>query len=148
MVPLKFGKYNRPLKLSLGLAAFLLGTLSLWPENTIRGCWQPLTKNLKARGLVCINFNKIRGVYEGKGKKLYGYFADSKCISCKGKQKNQKVVGLKILTNLKQRSGKYHGFVLDPKDGQVYRCAVWREGNTLKVRGYWGAFYETRIWVH
>jgi uncharacterized protein (DUF2147 family) len=38
------------------------------------------------------------------------------------------------------------GDILDPEIGKIYRCKVWVEGNTLKVRGFWGPFYRTQTW--
>jgi uncharacterized protein (DUF2147 family) len=32
-------------------------------------------------------------------------------------------------------------------NGKTYKCAIWLEGNTLKVRGYVGVFYETHTWT-
>ena len=29
----------------------------------------------------------------------------------------------------------------------TYKCTIWLEGNTLKVRGYVGVFYETHTWT-
>ena len=39
-----------------------------------------------------------------------------------------------------------NGEILDPTEGKVYNCAIWIEGASLKLRGYWGWFYRTETW--
>ena len=48
--------------------------------------------------------------------------------------RSRKLLGVNILTGL-------------TKNGKTYKCTIWLEGNTLKVRGYVGVFYETHIWT-
>ena len=64
------------------------------------------------------------------------------CTKCIGKQKNQPVIGLAIITGLKKSKDAFWsgGEILDPKSGKFYKCfiEVLDNGNTLKVRGYIG----------
>ena len=39
------------------------------------------------------------------------------------------------------------GKIYNPMNGKTYKCTIWLEGNTLKVRGYVGVFYETHTWT-
>lgn len=59
----------------------------------------------------------------------------------------KKIIGMEIIRNL-QRSGNTYseGDILDPENGKTYRCKIWREGDELKVRGFWGPFFRTQTW--
>jgi uncharacterized protein (DUF2147 family) len=40
------------------------------------------------------------------------------------------------------------GTIYDPESGKTYTCTLWlTDKNTLKVRGYWGIFYQTQTWT-
>jgi uncharacterized protein (DUF2147 family) len=61
---------------------------------------------------------------------------------------NKKIIGMDILQNMKKSGNSYtEGNILDPKNGKIYTCKIWLEGTNLMVRGYWGPFYRTQIWV-
>lgn len=47
-----------------------------------------------------------------------------------------------------EREGKVDsgGRILDPDNGKTYSCKIWREGDTLKVRGYVAFFFKTQTW--
>ena len=65
------------------------------------------------------------------------------------KLKEQNVIGLVILKDF-DFTGKAweEGTVYDPKNGKTYTCTMWlTNNNTLKVRGYWGLFYQTQTWT-
>jgi uncharacterized protein (DUF2147 family) len=87
------------------------------------------------------------GKYFGKIVKLLVDPPDTLCTKCEGARKNQRVLGMTILWDLKKDDDEYSGGrILDPKNGKTYRCKIWREGNTLKVRGYLFIFYRTQKW--
>lgn len=70
------------------------------------------------------------------------------CTPCKGADKDQPVVGLVILKDLRLDGDRYKdGTLLDPDDGKVYDGEVWLEDGKLKVRGYIAFFYRTQTWV-
>jgi uncharacterized protein (DUF2147 family) len=55
---------------------------------------------------------------------------------------------MEIMRDMAKSDGAYDGgSILDPKNGRVYRCKIWLEGQDLKVRGYWGPFYRTQTWL-
>lgn len=58
-----------------------------------------------------------------------------------------KTLGLDIIWGLEKDDDTYSGGkVLDPEKGKVYRCEMWREGDTLKMRGKLGIFFRTQTW--
>ena len=89
----------------------------------------------------------------GKIIKLYvpeGENQDPLCGECPrdDERYNIKVIGMEIMRGLRKDGREYSGgTVLKPDDGKVYKCKIWREGNDLKVRGYWGVFYRTQTWI-
>ena len=61
------------------------------------------------------------------------------------KLQSRKLVGTNILTGLTKNEDKWEGGkIYNPKNGKTYKCSIWLEGNTLKVRGYLAMFYETQ----
>lgn len=64
----------------------------------------------------------------------------------KGKQA-QPLLGLIMLQELNYVKGKWEGgTIYDPEEGKKYKCTMWLEDGKLKVRGYWGVFYQTQTW--
>lgn len=72
------------------------------------------------------------------------------CIKCKGKRKDQPILGMDILTGLKKDDDEWSGGkILDPKNGKEYKCYIkLKDKNTLKLRGYIGISLigRTAIW--
>ena len=73
------------------------------------------------------------------------------CTKCKGNLRNKPVIGLTILKNLKQDENEWNGgTVLDPEDGNTYKCKieVVENGTKLKVRGFIGVSLlgRTQYW--
>lgn len=57
------------------------------------------------------------------------------------------ILNMDILTNFVYDDGEYvDGFIYDPKEGEIYDCKMWVEGDKLKVRGYLGWLFETKTW--
>ncbi|MFA6034456.1 MAG: DUF2147 domain-containing protein [Myxococcota bacterium] len=77
-----------------------------------------------------------------------------KCDKCKGDLKDKPVVGMRILWDLKkdkkEKSEWSDGRILDPDNGETYRCYIGVQdgGKKLKVRGYLGIalFGRTQYW--
>lgn len=77
---------------------------------------------------------------------------DPKCIRCAGDLKNQRVIGMHILWDLKKNGDQWSGGkVLDPNNGKTYRCSIAVEdgGRKLKVRGFTGfsLIGRTQYWL-
>lgn len=75
-----------------------------------------------------------------------------KCIKCEGDKKDQPVIGMTILTDMK-KDGDLRwsgGHILDPEKGESYRCRLKLsdDGKTLNVRGYLGVslFGRSQDW--
>lgn len=63
------------------------------------------------------------------------------------KLRSRKLMGVHILSGLTKKSDKWEGGrIYNPKNGKNYKCAIWPEGDKLKVRGYIGFLYETQTW--
>jgi uncharacterized protein (DUF2147 family) len=62
------------------------------------------------------------------------------CEVCSDERKNQPILGLVIIRNMKHTDDEYSGGdILDPDTGSVYHCKMHVEGGThLVVRGYIG----------
>ena len=73
------------------------------------------------------------------------------CDLCEGKNKDKPILGMDILTGLKQDGDEWSGGkILDPKNGKIYKCFIELEGtDKLKVRGYLGfsLLGRTVYWV-
>ena len=75
-----------------------------------------------------------------------------KCDKCPDEKKDQPVIGLEILWNLKKDGEEWSGGkILDPDNGKSYKCwiQVIDEGRRLKVRGYIGISLlgRTQTWI-
>lgn len=98
-------------------------------------------------------------IFERNGK-LYGRIVklfrkpgedqDPVCDECEKEDPRygKKIIGMEIIREMSASEGEYAGGdILDPNNGKVYRCRIWREGKDLMVRGYWGPFYRTQKWL-
>ena len=69
------------------------------------------------------------------------------CEKCKDERKDQPILGMTIMWDMKPKGSRWTGGqILDPENGKTYRCRIWVEDGTLKVRGYFGPFYRTQTW--
>ncbi len=92
------------------------------------------------------------GKYFGQIKELFrkpGEDPDPVCDKCPDKdpRKDQPTKGMIIIKDLVQKGDEYSGgTILDPKEGKIYTCKLWTEGETLMVRGYIAFFFRTQTW--
>ena len=105
------------------------------------GLWKTFDdKTGKAKAIVRI--------YEQDGK-LFGRIEQSftpgaeqrVCVPCTDERKDQPIIGLLIIRNIKRDGDEYSGGdILDPESGSVYRCKMHLEQNgaRLVLRGYIG----------
>ncbi len=118
--------------------------------QTVVGRWKTIDEDTKQA-------KSIVEVYEKNGK-LYGkivkLFLDAKsnqdpiCDKCEGDRKNQKIIGMEILKDMKKDGNEYAGGeICKPSTGKTYRCKLWLENGKLMVRGYVGFIYKTQEWV-
>lgn len=122
-------------------------------SQSITGKWKTIDDNTgKPRSVVEI-YEK-EGMYFGKIIKLFrepGEDQDPVCDECNGKRKNQKIIGMEIITDMEYDASDEEfdsGEILDPESGSIYDCKLWvGENGYLKVRGYLMFFYRTQTWL-
>ena len=133
------------------LAGALIGG-TVWAESSPVGLWRTIDDATgKAKSAVRIVENA--GVFSGRIEQIFdpdpGW--DGRCDKCRDERKDQPVLGMLILTNLRKSGDEYAGEVLDPENGNVYRCRVRvvEGGQKLEVRGFIGIslFGRTQVWL-
>lgn len=91
-------------------------------------------------------FGKITYLFPRKGRE-----PNAKCKECEDDRKDQPLIGLQIVRDLKWDGSAWKkGTIVDPEDGKVYTLKMWLDPNNskfLNVRGYIGPFYRTQKWV-
>ena len=117
--------------------------------QSIPGTWQTVddeTGEAKSH----LQLYEQNGLLQGKVARLLKSAPDKKCEKCPDDRKNQPILGMVMVENMKLSGGYYQsGRILDPEKGKWYNCKMWlKEGdpNTLVVRGYLGPFYRTQYW--
>lgn len=140
----------------LGLATLtlLFASSALAQEATAVGRWTTIDDETKKP-------KSVIAIYEENGK-LYGKIEklfrepneepNPVCDKCEGALKNQPIVGMVILRDLKKDDDEWSGgTILDPGNGKTYKCKISVEdgGKKLKVRGYIGLSLigRTQHWV-
>jgi uncharacterized protein (DUF2147 family) len=102
-----------------------------------------------------IEIAKVGDVLEGKVVRIIpraGESADPVCKKCDGPEKNQHVIGMKILKGFKHDGEEWDsGTILDPRSGTVYSSELRLDdgGRKLLVRGYIGISLlgRTQTWL-
>ena len=140
----------------LGLATLtvLFATSALAQEATPVGRWTTIDdETKKPKSVIAIYeedgklFGKIEKIFPEPGEK-----PDPVCEKCEGTLKNQPILGMVIMRNLKKDDDEWSGgTILDPKNGKTYKVkiAIEDKGKKLKVRGYVGMSLlgRTQHWV-
>jgi uncharacterized protein (DUF2147 family) len=136
------------------IAAAVLGWVATVAQAQMvpTGLWRTIddeTKQPKA----LVRISESGGVVTGKIEKLFDAAKqDSVCDLCTDDRKNQKVVGLTIIRNVKQDGddkGLWSGGeILDAAKGKTYKTRLKpvEGGKKMEVRGYIGFFYRTQVW--
>lgn len=129
------------------LLTFLFPLLSF--AQGITGKWVTIDDNTgKKRSIVEIY--ERDGKYYGRIVKLFrepGEEQDPVCDECEDHRKGQKIIGMEIISDMKKDGSELTGGkILDPENGNIYSCKIWREGDELKVRGYLYFLYRTQSW--
>lgn len=130
---------------------FLFFLINLPATAQITGLWKSIddrTNELKS----VVEIVEKGGVISGKVVQIFpkpGEEPNPLCEKCpKDDSRYRKpILGMEIIQSLQKSGNEYiGGTVLDPEEGKVYRCKIWLEGNTLKLRGYVGPFFRTQTW--
>ena len=116
------------------------------------GLWQTISdKDGKPEGYIRIRQvgDELRGVIE---RGMPSDDPNDLCTKCPGDRKNQRMLGLTIITGLHRQGDHWAGGeILDPKNGSLYRCRIRAidSGRKLEVRGYIGISLlgRTQTWL-
>lgn len=134
----------------LALAFTLAGGGAL-AQSTPVGLWQMVDDDTK-QPLSLVRITETAGVQSGKLEKLLDPARQNeKCTLCADERKNQPMLGMTIMRNVKESGdGTWGGGdILGPNNGKVYRVRLKpiEGGKALEVRGYIGPFYRSQRWT-
>jgi uncharacterized protein (DUF2147 family) len=133
--------------------ALALAGLSASAQSTPVGLWKTIDDETKKEKSL-VRITEAGGVISGKIEKLLDPDAkpDAKCDKCSDERKDQPVLGMVILRNVKQDADDKEtwagGEILDPNNGKTYRTRLKPidGGKRLEMRGYLRPFYRTQVW--
>ncbi|KQC03209.1 MAG: hypothetical protein APR54_09595 [Candidatus Cloacimonas sp. SDB] len=125
------------------IALLLLPHLLLSQNPSPTGRWRTIDDETgKPRSVIVIW--EESGVLKGKIEQLFlqeDEDPDPLCDKCKGDFKDQPIIGMTILNDLKRSANQWKGgTIMDPDNGKLYNCKieVIDNGLRLKVRGFIG----------
>lgn len=133
-------------------AALALAGAAAWAQATPVGLWRTIDDaTQQPKSLVRIS--EAAGVLSGRVEQILDPAkAASRCDACSDDRKDQPVLGLTVLRNVRaEGDGQWGGGdILDPNNGKVYRVRLTPEdgGRRLVVRGYVGlpALGRSQTW--
>ena len=117
---------------------------------TPAGLWKTLDDDGKPTGYVRIEV--VQDIYTGVIEKGLPTDKDEKyCTACKDERKDQKLVGMTMMKNVKAKGDAFEGSeILDPFTGNTYRVKLTLKegGKKMEVRGFIGIslFGRTQVW--
>ena len=137
--------------------AFVLATASVlaMAQNTPAGLWRTIDDDGKTEKST-VRITIANGVLSGKVEHITDPAkATEKCTKCEDERKDQPIVGMTIINDVKQDAEEPNlwtgGLILDPAKGSTYkvRLKTIDGGKKLEVRGYIGSpmFGRTQTWI-
>jgi len=145
-------------KKNLAVACLLAGAaLTAAAQATSpAGLWRTIDDSSK-KDKSLVRIVEANGVYTGKVEKIVDPDSpkDAVCKDCSDERKDQPIVGMTIIRNVKQSADDKAVFeggdILDPNNGKVYRVKLKLidNGSRLDVRGYIGTpmLGRTQTWI-
>ncbi len=135
-----------------GFVFSLFLSLQSLADGSVYGKWKTIDEEGKAKSIVEITLNGDSATGQ-----VIEIFDPEKvsavCEKCKGDMANKPILGMKILSGLKETTKGEEwsgGQILDPNNGKTYRCLMRPKegGKKLEVRGYIGfsLFGRTQVW--
>jgi uncharacterized protein (DUF2147 family) len=144
------------MKKTLLIASLLVLTGSAFAQASPAGLWKTIDDNSKKERSL-IRISESGGVFSGKIEKQLDANAkpDAVCDQCTDDRKNQPILGLTLIRNVKQNAddkGLWDGGdVVDPDNGKIYKVRLKPidDGKKLEVRGYIGmpVLGRTQTWI-
>jgi len=141
------------MKRTIAMWALALGVSAAWAQASPVGVWKTIDDDGKTEKSL-VRISDSGGVLNGKIEKIFeAGKQDSKCDKCTDDRKDQPVLGMVILRNLKQDADDKEtwsgGEILDPNNGKTYKARLkpLEGGKQLQMRGYLGPFYRTQVWL-
>lgn len=139
----------------IAFAATTFASFGAWAQGASPvGLWKTIDdQSGKPKSLIRIT--ESNGELRGKIEKLFrepGEDPNPKCDKCEDTRKDQPIIGMTILTGMKQDGDGYDGGrILDPGNGKIYKSkmSLADNGKKLDVRGYIGMplFGRTQTWL-
>jgi len=134
------------MKAAIVAGALAFAGLSTWAQSTPVGLWKTIDDETKKEKSL-VRISEAGGVFSGKIEKLLDPDAkpDAKCDKCSDERKDQAILGLPIIRNVKANADDATlwdgGEILDPNNGKTYKVRLKPAdgGKKLEVRGYIGA---------
>jgi len=143
------------MKAAIVAGALVLAELSAWAQSTPVGLWKTIDDDSKKEKSL-VRISEAGGVFSGKIEKLLDPDTkpDAKCDKCTDERKDQPILGLPIIRNVKANGDDATlwdgGEILDPNNGKTYKVRLKPAdgGKKLEVRGYIGAplLGRTQTW--
>jgi uncharacterized protein (DUF2147 family) len=119
--------------------------------STAAGWWQPIDgKTGEPLGL--INIYQDHGLFFGRIEPSSPSDDRSrKCTRCPDERRDQPIIGLVLIRNMRQQGDEYvGGDIVDPDTGWIYGCKfrLIDDGRKMVMRGYFGIslFGRSQIW--
>ncbi len=135
------------IKLFLLSSSLLMTSASVFATTDIEGTWRTIDdKTGFSKGIVEIT-KSGDGTYSGKIIEVVprpGYTPKTTCDKCSGALKNKPILGMTVLSGMKQSSKNEREFtggrILDPLTGKSYKTKMKlnSSGSRLNMRGYVG----------
>ncbi|MDR9401320.1 MAG: DUF2147 domain-containing protein [Psychroflexus sp.] len=138
-------------KYKMLLILLMIGSLATEAQQ-ITGKWKVIDEDSGEAKCIIDIFKTDNNTLKGEIIKLLDSDApkDATCIKCKGKFKDEPLVGLPILRGFTKENDKWvDGKITDPEKGKTYDSKIWvdeDDPDKLKVRGYVSIFYRTQTW--
>ncbi len=125
-------------KMMLAVFALIWSAGIFAQNNSVLGNWYTVDDNTGEQLSIVHIYKAENGKYYGKITKLLTPGSeDDLCVACEGKDKNQPILGMIIIRDMKMEDGVLSGGkVLDPDNGKFYygKISVGEDGK-LKLRG-------------